>query len=342
MEHAAAQRALCVGVGRVGDGAWQLPFQSAYPMPNAIKVWSWILEKKRMQRAVAAICAGLFGCASAPASGPVLVAKGGTYPTASTKVINAPDINGAFLITKSTSNLRFRPVTVLNAYRAIETAPGVRVDNMTSIGLNARNLGRDGIRLREAHNVTIRDFDLVHGPTPSVGKHLPEGIAIGAGRGITISNGRVRGFRMTQHKGNYTNGDGIATEGAVDGLLIENVVASDNSDAGFDIKGRNVVLRNLEAVDNGRAFRIWSPTARATLLRARNFKGAALWVGKDAAITVERLVASSMNPAPVFRYESGATIIVKSCDLSGMPKGSKLVQADGKGAKLDLGPGCRL
>lgn len=295
-----------------------------------------------MRRAIGLTCAALLGCGGATASSPVIIERGGLYPVGRGLVINAPDVNGALLFTKSVSDVKLRPVTILNAYRAIETSVGVRVVNLASTGLKARNLARDGIRLRDAHRVSISDFDLSHRALASEGKHLPEGIAIVAGRDIRIRNGRIDGFRMKAEKGKYTNGDGIATEGGVDGLLIENVVASNNSDGGFDLKGSNIILKNLEAVNNSRAFRIWSSSAVATNLRARNFRGAGLWLGEGAAIVIEKFTASSDTPAPVFRFESGARIIVKSCDLTGMPKGSRLLQADGRAAELRLGPGCKL
>jgi hypothetical protein len=284
----------------------------------------------------------LFALFASPlAAQSISISSGTAYPPEPPALV-APGVNGALIFKQNADGFRIGPVSVAQAYRAVETVLGTTISNGAIAGLTAQDLQRDGIRLRNAVNVTISDFDLKMRAAPQTGTHLPEGIAISAGQNITIRNGKVGGFRMASVAGKYTNGDGIATEGDVDGLLIENVTAYNNSDAGFDIKGRNVILRDLTAIDNNRAFRIWSPSAQATTLTAENFTGAGLWVGNNGSIIVDRFVARSRTPSAVFRWESGATIVVGSCDLTGMAPGSRLTQPDGRAVRIELGPGCKL
>jgi hypothetical protein len=260
-------------------------------------------------------------------------------------------LNGPFRVSASSPVLIERQ-WVDGSYRAIETNSGAKPLDVTIRAIKATNIQRDGIRVMNAGNILIEDFDLTMRAEPQTGTNLPEGIAIGGNNcapinNVVIRNGKVSGFRMAEVQGVYTNGDGVATEGCVVNLTISNVRASNNSDGGFDLKGQHVVLNNLVAENNSRGFRNWSPDATATTLVSKN-NGTALWMGKPDAngvptkITIDRFIASSEVPAIVFRWERGALITVKSCDLTGMAPGSTLTKNDGSGAVVTLGEGCTL
>ena len=265
-------------------------------------------------------------------------------PTAPTRV--AGTVNGVF---KASSGATIGPAWVAGPYRVVEAPRQTLVDGLTITGLRATELVRDGIRLCLARRVLIERFDLRHAAKLSSGRDLPEGIALGskgcgeAGSDIVIRRGRVSGFRSVRREGSYTNGDGIAIEGGYDRVLIEDVEASDNSDACFDLKPTNLTLRNLIAAGCNRAFRIWSPSAVATTLQARDFNGAAIWLGHGANLHVRRFVASGGHAGSIlFRWESGATLVIDECDLSGVAPGVVLTKADGKAAAIKLGRGCQL
>lgn len=256
--------------------------------------------------------------------------------------ITAPDVNGAFRFGSGTvDNARVGPVVVKDAYRAIETGTdNTLVSNTVIDGLKGVNLKRDGIRLRNISNVEIRNFDLQHSSIQNTPGHLPEGISAYSGSGLSIHDGRVAGNQMVWISGTYTNGDGIATEGAISNVLIERVTSEDNSDGGFDLKGQNILLNDTIARRNNRAYRIWG-TASAGTITAEDFNGAGIWLGKGASFTVEKFIArSSRAKSIIFRWEAGATLIVKECDLTGMKPDARLTSSDGTALKVSLGPGC--
>jgi hypothetical protein len=265
----------------------------------------------------------------------VYVSTGTTFPPAA-PAISAPRVNGAIRFKFDAANWRIGPVKVDGAYRAIETDAGVDLTNGVIDGLTATNVTRDGIRIRKANGLTISNFDLRHAAAPSTGADLPEGIAITAGTNIVVRDGKASGFQWSGT--GYRNGDGIATEGASSGL-IDRVTASDNSDGGFDIKG-TWALDSLIAERNARNYRFWHNVTAGALVSSDG--GTAVWLGKGAVVTIQRLTASSSKIAQVFALEGSTTLNVVSCDLTGMAKGSVLVKSNGSGNKVTLGPGCKL
>ncbi|MDJ0275589.1 right-handed parallel beta-helix repeat-containing protein [Sphingomonas sp. 2R-10] len=249
--------------------------------------------------------------------------------------VDTPGQNGAALIEGQVAAATIGPAVVRRAYRAIESRPDSVLEKSTIAGIVATDLQRDGIRLRTANDVTIRDFDLTMRAQPQRGKHLPEGIAITAGRNIVIRDGRVRGFRMVDGKG-YTNGDGIATEGETQGRIL-NVSSGNNSDGGFDIKG-DWRLDDLVAERNGRDYRFWN-TISAGTLTANGWSSAAVWAGKGARVRIEHLIATNTTLAPLLIVAGGTDVTIVRCTLS-RPAGAQIVKSEGSNNKVSLGPGC--
>lgn len=283
---------------------------------------------------LALMCAGL--AASPLAAEQVRIRSGQIWQ--SPRMIEAPGMNGAVLLSGAIENATIGPVSVRKAYRAIETQKDATLRGVRIKGLRGTDLERDGIRLRVAEDVTISDFDLAMRAEPQSGRNLPEGIAIYEGRDIVIRDGKVRGFRMAVVKGRYTNGDGIATEGAVQGATIENVVSSDNSDGGFDLKGR-VMLDKLTSERNGRNYRFWHQASAGTITSV-DPRGSHIWVAKGAVVKIDRLVARAGSPAPILTLDGG-TVEIGSCDLQ-VPKGTPMTRVESSGNKLKLGPGCKI
>lgn len=266
-------------------------------------------------------------------------------PSALAPVISKPGANGIIRFTKSADNVVIGPCVLTDGYRAIETDQGVTLRRLRVNGVTGRNLQRDGIRLRRADDCEIANFDFSMRAEPQTGSHLPEGIAIYAGSDILIRDGKVSGFRMADEidpntgKLRYRNGDGVAVERDVTGLRIRNVIAEDNSDGGFDLKP-DCELENLTAIRNGKGFRIWGKANAGLLTSVDN--GAAVHLAGGSSLVVERLVCRSDRPAPVIVVEGGATLVIKSADLTSMPKGSTLVQYNGRNNSITLGEGCVL
>jgi hypothetical protein len=232
------------------------------------------------------------------------------------------------------------PLNLSGAFRAIESNPQVRVRNLTIRGITATDLERDGIRIRgDAVGVNIRDFRLSMRAQPQSGRNLPIGIAVQEGRDIVIEDGSASGFRMVERQGKYTNGDGVATERPVDGLTINRVRASDNSDGGFDLKSSRTSLDRLTAERNGRNYRFWR-TVRAGTLTSADPRNAHVWLARGAEVRIARLAASSRGRAPLVRIEGPASITIDRCDLR-LPPGTPLVAGDRRGSRISLGAGCR-
>lgn len=251
-------------------------------------------------------------------------------------IINAPGINGAARFTQDASGVTIGPVAITGAYRAVETDAGVDTPDLHIKGLTATGLTRDGIRLRNAPNLLIEDFELRHSDTASSGSDLPEGIAVYAGGGI-IRRGMVSGFKMIPGSG-YINGDGIATEGGVDGLAIEDVVSSDNSDGGFDLKGR-VSLDRVTSARNSRNYRFWHNITAGTITSIDPRSGH-IWVGKGSVIHIAKLIVRSVTTAPILILDGGS-ITIDECDIQ-VPVGTPWSRTESSGNKLTMGTGCRL
>lgn len=281
----------------------------------------------------------LLGAFATSATSQVTVANGQTY-SSSALITASPDRNGVFVIKGTVSDLTIGPVEVAGPYRAIESATDSIANNLSVVGFTATDIQRDGMRLRNVNNATISDFRLAMRDTPQSGTNLPQGIALYAGDGITLSNGNVSGFRMESVAGKYPNGDGIAAERAVTNLTIERVVSSNNSDAGFDLKSSGTVLNDLVAEDNHRGFRLWG-SVRAGTLTSNNSRSAAFWFGQGASVTIEHVNVTSHTSAPVFMIEGASSVTINSCTLN-VPAGTKLVVGADSAAQVTLGAGCEV
>jgi hypothetical protein len=251
---------------------------------------------------------------------------------------------------KLATNMKVSRAWISGAYRAYGGPNNsAYADDITLDTVRATDVTRDGISLCNARRLTIRNFYLTHAAAPSTGDDLPEGIALGrsgcgeTGSNVTIASGYVSGFKSQTADGTYHNGDGVAVEGGYDTVYIGSVTSENNTDGCFDVKASHLTLDNLVARNCNRTYRIWSPSAEATTLTAEGFNGAALWAGQGASIHIAKFIARGGNKgAPVFRWESGVTIIVDECDLTGLSPGVVLTKSDGTSKQIKLGAGCKL
>ncbi|PZU89132.1 MAG: hypothetical protein DI527_16500 [Chelatococcus sp.] len=278
-------------------------------------------------------------CAHMPAFAETMVSGKTWPPAAAVPTISATGTNGAARFVKSAHDVTIGPVIVIGAFRAVETDQGVTVRNLRIDGLVGRDLQRDGIRLRNAIGAEISNFDLRMRAEPQTGDQFPVGITVYAGENITIRDGVVDGFRLSVPAGSFVQGDGIGTERDVKGVRIERVTSRNNGDSGFDLKGQ-IVGRDLVSERNGNGIKAWHDATISTLTSIDNKRAIHLPVG--AKLHIERLVARSVAKAHVIVVEGKGELTIGSCDLTGMAKGSILVQWNGSGAKLKLGTGCAL
>lgn len=263
---------------------------------------------------------------------------GGAWPSPVTvPTIDAPNVNGAVVLSGKVSGAKIGPVIVTRAFRAVEQRDGA-VTGLVIDGLTATDLQRDGIRIRQADGLTIANFTLRFRAAPQSGRNLPEGIAIYAGKGIVIRNGVIDGFRMVTKAGAYTNGDGIATEPGVTDALIEDVTSSNNSDGGFDLKG-TVRLDRLTAIGNKRNYRFWGNITAGTLT-SQDPTGASIAITRGTVVVIDKLIVRQKTLAPILILDGG-TLTIKACDIQA-PAGTKLSKVESAGSVVTLGPGCTL
>jgi hypothetical protein len=277
--------------------------------------------------------------ACAPACAEPMVSGKAWPPSSAVPTFSMPNVNGAARFARSADDVRIGPVVITDAFRAVETDQGVIVRSLRIDGLTGRNLQRDGIRLRDARDAEISGFNLSMRAEPQTADQFPVGITIYAGSNIMLRDGVVEGFRHIDPAGKHNQGDGIGTERGVEGMTIERVTARNNGDSGFDLKGR-IIGRDLVAERNGTAIKAWHDVQITTLTAIDNKRVIHLPAG--AKLRIDRLVARSSSKAFVIITEGNGEVTIGSCDLTGMAPGSVLVQRNGPGAVLNLGPGCKL
>ena len=255
-----------------------------------------------------------------------------TLTTSSSRAINA-----AGTIESSTVG----PVNVTGASYAFFTWNDSYIRNLAISNIKVTEARREGIRLRgNVDGVTIRDFSIRMRDVPETGSNLPEGIKISEGQNIVIEDGCISNFKMVEVAGTYTNGDGIAAERPVNNLTIRRVSANDNSDAGFDLKSNNTFMYDTRAERNFRNYRFWTKATTGTIYSA-DPRQAHVWIGADAVVVIDKLVAKSSTDIYVLWADNAArSITVRSCDLD-VPNARAFFRGS-SATELILGPGCSL
>lgn len=250
----------------------------------------------------------------------------------------------AIRIKGTVENASIGPVQIEGAKFGVLADSGAVIRNLAISDLHAFELQREGIRLRGTVNqVTIRNFSLKMRAQKQVSPDLPVGITLYEGSNISISDGVASGFQMVDVSGTYTNGDGISSERPVDSLLIERVSATDNSDAGFDLKSTNTFLYDTVAERNKRNYRFWGTVTTGTITSIDpliNSIAAHVWAGNGAVVHIARLVVKSSNTMPVLYLDGAESITIDECVLE-VPAGTKFLRG-GTGTIMNFGPTCTL
>ena len=247
------------------------------------------------------------------------------------------------------------PIAIDGAYRVIETKPDAVVHDVVIDGLTATNVGREGVRLKAGgvyENVTFRNFHLQHAPTPNVAPDLPEGFHFEAGRGLRLENGVIEGFQMTRGPKQYWNGDGVATEGAVEDFTAIKVTAKDNTDAGFDLKSKRNALDDVTLSGNCRNLRIWpgskteigTLTSEQPLCRGGSAGPTNIYVAGSYAqppvIHIKHLIVRQTRKTHIFELSNGPAVLdIDQCDIQ-TPPGTPFFY--GLKPQGSLGPGCQI
>jgi hypothetical protein len=229
------------------------------------------------------------------------------------------------------------------AYRVIGRSSGPTVG--VCDGLVAKDIGRVGVEIRGS-NATLRNFRLVHSAIPNVKPHLPEGVHVISGTNIIIEDGYVAGFKSV-NVGKYPNGDGLAVEKDVNGLIVRNLEVDGASDSAFDLlKGQNIRLDNISGRDARRCIK-WA--ARNTHIGILNCSMITSNVIEAKGIKTPLVIdlfrydwRGATKPVTLFLVHPNATLIINRCRITGQPVSGSRLSIVGSNATLRLGAGCKV
>jgi serralysin len=226
--------------------------------------------------------------------------------------------NGAFRIGADITNLTIRNVDAANVTRFLEDYSSGSNTSASVTGLTVQNVTIAGyslgaIRLQyNSSNILIEN--VVGDSERQPGGQYIFGVAItGTAHDIVLRNVEMKNNWGQGEPGTYWNGDGFSTERGVYNVLFENTKASGNTDAGYDLKSSNTVLKNAMAEANDRNFRIWSNSVTmidCTSLNPTHGGGIGslshIWLVKDAAVTIDNLsVSDAGTPRTLFDLADG-------------------------------------
>lgn len=216
--------------------------------------------------------------------------------------------------------------------KAKPTCDGCTFKNITL------TVDRYGWQFLKSKNVTLDGVKVTHRRVNS-GGDLPAAVAIVGGSNITVRNFEFRNFQMVAVKGKYTNGDGADCDNRdVTGVVFEDGITTDNSDAGLDLKCE-VTVNRVTSERNYRNFRFWGKMKGGTLT-SRNPRNAHVWFSSGAKGVVDTLIAEGDTGAPVFASEPPKTdLTFNNCRYNfGVP--TKVFGTKGQVPGLKVGPSC--
>jgi hypothetical protein len=286
---------------------------------------------------------------SPASSAQVYLRTGQVWPSTDT-TINAQG-KTAVVLSGFVSNAAIGPVTVIDAFRVVETKDDNAVINQLKItSLTGQAVQRECIRLRGfVTNALIDGVNCTFRDTPQISPNLPEGLHLESGSGIVVENSSFNGFQMTADPGSYWNGDGIATERTASNIRIINVSADNNTDAGFDLKSSNTWLDGVSAEGNARNYRFWGSisvgtmTVGDTIKRGGTASTAGIWIEGSSAVPIvqiDHLIVRMTTPGTIIRVEQGPVDLrIGSCDIQA-PTGGHFLVSESSATRLTLGPGC--
>jgi Alpha-L-arabinofuranosidase B, catalytic len=131
---------------------------------------------------------------------------------------------------------------------------------------------------------------------------------------VWVHDGKTGNYRIGVNDPDYTdywNCDGLAAEGTVTKLRVDDVEAWGSTDGGFDIKAPDAVLTNCISRENKRNFRLWH--SGITLVECEGYRpvhpggtGSAcqIWAGTNGANGGQRIIGGR------FDNEDAASVVV--------------------------------
>jgi len=230
--------------------------------------------------------------------------------------------NGAFRIGADIENLTIKHVDAENVHRFVEDNAFTAETTATVSGLTIQDVNVTGyasgaIRLKyDSHDIVIED---VKGDSQGQDGGL---YIVGVHLDGTVHDVLLLRVQMDNSYGNgapdeYWNGDGFATERGVYDIRFEDTSASNNTDAGYDIKSSSTVLVNAFAEGNKKNYRLWSDSITvedSVSLNPQKLGGTSgtshVWLRDGAIATLDNFQAADAGPpATLFDLSDGASIL---------------------------------
>jgi Ca2+-binding RTX toxin-like protein len=241
------------------------------------------------------------------------------------------DIHGLTVDNVDAGNVR--------AFLAVGASSGQTASIDGLVVRNTEVTGYTGAAIKiagDSHNILLEDIRLDgQNKDPSsymMGVHLIDTTHDVIIRRVTAENNLYTGSK-------YYNGDGFVAEDHVYNLRIEDSVARNNGDAGFDIKASGTVLENVLAEGNKRNFRFWGDDITAYHVTGRDphvtLNDAALpgqvWLGEGSHVTIsDSSFTDNASNTVVFLLDSNAILSLVNGAVS-KAASATLQQVDGGG-----------
>lgn len=230
--------------------------------------------------------------------------------------------NGVFRIGADIENLTIQHVDAANVQRFVEdlaiapntsaTVSGLTVQNVTVAGFSG-----NVIHLQyDSHDVLIEDV-MGDGQGQDGGLYV-QGVHLdGTVHDVLFLRVQMDNAYGHGRQSEYWNGDGFATERGVYNIRFEDTSASNNTDAGYDLKSSNTVVVNAFAEGNKKNYRFWSTTITAedcVSLNPHKLGGSSdpshVWLRDGAIVTLDNFQASDAGaPVTLFDLSQGGAIL---------------------------------
>jgi Alpha-L-arabinofuranosidase B, catalytic len=207
---------------------------------------------------------------------------------------------GCIVVTTAIDNATFEDIAFDNIRRGIWVKSTGALTNGVIKRVVGKGTSKSFIQLDGSGSaIEIGDFELdgdgQSGDNFALGIHLN-----GTHDDVWIHDGKTGNYRIGVNDPDYTdywNCGGLAAEGTVTNLRIDDVEAWGNTDGGFDIKAPDAVLTNCISRENKRNFRLWH--SGVTLVECEGHRpvhpggtgGAAqIWAGTNGANGGQRII----------------------------------------------------
>lgn len=224
---------------------------------------------------------------------------------------------GAFRVGAPISDLTIGNMEATNVQRFFEDYVSSGRSDATITGLTIHDVSifgysKGAIRVQyDSSDVLIRD---VIGNSDHQDGDM---FAIGLEFDGTAHDALVQRVEMYNSKDTYSpgywNGDGFVTEGGNYDIAFENVVATGNTDGGFDLKSQTTTISGVISLDNARDFRLWdfaaaidNVIAGETNLHGGSNLPASVWIRRGASDIIRDGFFLESNPTtPIFDLRNG-------------------------------------